>query len=137
MLYMLEKGTLLQGLQEQGHMYCMQEAPPNYIACRSSARRRVSFTDSFAGRREYILPVMLCEYRRRWYNIHDCSCKLSSTKSESETLVYALLDNQSSHTFVVQEVCKSLQALMGPVKLKTFHYDGEGFHCGESKSQWP
>ncbi len=43
---------------------------------------------------------------------------LSSTKSESETLVHALLDNQSSHTFVVQEVCESLQALMGPVKLK-------------------
>ncbi|KAL0154219.1 hypothetical protein M9458_050473 [Cirrhinus mrigala] len=43
---------------------------------------------------------------------------LSSSNSESELLVYALLDTQSSHTFVDQEVCESLQALMEPVKLK-------------------
>lgn len=43
---------------------------------------------------------------------------LSSSNSESEVCVYALLDTQSSHTFVKQEVCESLQASMKPVKLK-------------------
>ncbi|XP_039547080.1 uncharacterized protein LOC120492862 [Pimephales promelas] len=43
---------------------------------------------------------------------------LSLSNSESEVCVYALLDTQSSHTFVDQEVCESLQALMEPVKLK-------------------
>ncbi|CAI5660104.1 unnamed protein product [Oreochromis niloticus] len=37
---------------------------------------------------------------------------------DTETLVYALLDTQSSHTFVDQEVCEKLQATMEPVKLK-------------------
>ena len=36
----------------------------------------------------------------------------------NETLAYALLDTQSSHTFVDQEVCEKLQAAMEPVKLK-------------------
>ena len=36
----------------------------------------------------------------------------------NETLTYALLDTQSSHTFVDQEVCEKLQAAMEPVKLK-------------------
>lgn len=43
---------------------------------------------------------------------------LSSSNSESEVCVYALLDTQSSHTFVKREVCESLQASMEPVKLK-------------------
>lgn len=37
---------------------------------------------------------------------------------DNETLVYALLDTQSSHTFVDQEVCEKLQAATQPVKLK-------------------
>lgn len=37
---------------------------------------------------------------------------------DDETLAYALLDTQSSHTFVDQEVCEKLQAAMEPVKLK-------------------
>ncbi|XP_026136037.1 uncharacterized protein LOC113113774 [Carassius auratus] len=41
-----------------------------------------------------------------------------SSGSESEILVYALLDTQSSHTFIDQEVCESLRASMEPVKLK-------------------
>lgn len=36
----------------------------------------------------------------------------------TETLVYALLDMQSTHTFVDQEVCEKLQAAKEPVKLK-------------------
>ena len=36
----------------------------------------------------------------------------------NETLAYALLDTQSSHTFVDQELCEKLQAAMEPVKLK-------------------
>ncbi|XP_048041384.1 uncharacterized protein LOC125265300 [Megalobrama amblycephala] len=43
---------------------------------------------------------------------------VSSSNSETEFCVYALLDTQSSHTFVNQEVCESLQASMEPVKLK-------------------
>lgn len=37
---------------------------------------------------------------------------------DSETLVYALLDTQSTHTFVDQEVCEHLQVASEPVKLK-------------------
>jgi len=43
---------------------------------------------------------------------------------DNETLAYALLDTQSSHTFVDQEVCEKLQVPMEPVKL----------NCGKSKS---
>ncbi|XP_073732301.1 uncharacterized protein [Misgurnus anguillicaudatus] len=43
---------------------------------------------------------------------------LSSHNTESETLVYALLDTQSSHTFVDQEICEGLHALKEPVKLR-------------------
>ncbi|XP_067301419.1 uncharacterized protein [Pseudorasbora parva] len=43
---------------------------------------------------------------------------LSLSNSKSEVCVYALLDTQSSHTFVDQEVCESLQASMEPVKLR-------------------
>ena len=42
----------------------------------------------------------------------------SPNTNDAETLVYALLDTQSSHTFVDQEVCERLQAVMEPVKLK-------------------
>ncbi|XP_051939800.1 uncharacterized protein LOC127612976 [Hippocampus zosterae] len=37
---------------------------------------------------------------------------------ETETLAYALLDTQSSHTFVDQELCAKLKVDMDPVKLK-------------------
>ncbi|KAK7882990.1 hypothetical protein WMY93_029164 [Mugilogobius chulae] len=37
---------------------------------------------------------------------------------DSETLVYALLDAQSTHTFVDQEVCEKLQVASEPVQLK-------------------
>lgn len=44
---------------------------------------------------------------------------LSSVRiPETETLVYALLDTQSSTTFVDQEVCKKMGAGLEPVKLK-------------------
>lgn len=44
---------------------------------------------------------------------------ISATNApEAETLVYALLDTQSTHTFVDQEVCEKLQAVSEPVKLK-------------------
>ena len=44
---------------------------------------------------------------------------ISATNApDTETLAYALLDTQSSHTFVDQEVCEKLQAAMEPVKLK-------------------
>lgn len=44
---------------------------------------------------------------------------ISASKTpDKETLVYALLDTQSSHTFVDQEVCEQLQAAKVPVKLK-------------------
>src|SRR4029434_2894412 len=42
---------------------------------------------------------------------------LSSPNTESEILVYALLDTQSSHTFVDQEMCEKLHAETEPVKL--------------------
>ncbi|XP_051803238.1 uncharacterized protein LOC127533647 [Acanthochromis polyacanthus] len=41
-----------------------------------------------------------------------------ATTSETETLVYALLDTQSSNTFVDQQICKKLGAGLEPVKLK-------------------
>ena len=41
----------------------------------------------------------------------------SPSTSTSETLVYALLDTQSSHTFADQEVGRELQEKMEPVKL--------------------
>lgn len=41
----------------------------------------------------------------------------SHENPDSETLAYALLDTQSSHTFVDQELCGRLQASMEPVKL--------------------
>lgn len=40
------------------------------------------------------------------------------TAPEKETLVYALLDTQSSNTFVDQEVCEEMGASLEPVKLK-------------------
>lgn len=40
----------------------------------------------------------------------------SSIKPEKETLVYALLDTQSSHTFVDQEICKRSGASFETVK---------------------
>lgn len=43
---------------------------------------------------------------------------LSSPNTESEILVYALLDTQSSHTFVDREVCERLQIEREPVRLK-------------------
>nr|XP_015830265.2 uncharacterized protein LOC107395402 [Nothobranchius furzeri] len=43
---------------------------------------------------------------------------LSSSTNRPETLVYALLDTQSSNTFIDQNVCEKLQARTGPVKLK-------------------
>ncbi|KAI3358854.1 hypothetical protein L3Q82_015246, partial [Scortum barcoo] len=44
---------------------------------------------------------------------------ISSTSTpEKETLVYALLDTQSSSTFVDQEVCEKMGAGLEPVKLK-------------------
>ena len=43
---------------------------------------------------------------------------LSSPNTESEILVYALLDTQSSHTFVDQEMCEKLHAETEPVKLR-------------------
>ncbi|XP_060759736.1 uncharacterized protein LOC132870171 [Neoarius graeffei] len=44
---------------------------------------------------------------------------ISSTSApEKETLVYALLDTQSSSTFVDQEVCEKMGAGLEPVKLK-------------------
>ncbi|KAL6480076.1 hypothetical protein MHYP_G00111090 [Metynnis hypsauchen] len=41
-----------------------------------------------------------------------------SAPNTPETLAYALLDTQSSHTFVDQEVCEKLQVVMEPVRLK-------------------
>ncbi len=44
---------------------------------------------------------------------------ISSTSTpEKEILVYALLDTQSSNTFVDQEVCERIGAISEPVKLK-------------------
>ena len=43
----------------------------------------------------------------------------------NETLAYALLDTQSSHTFVDQELCEKLQAAMETVKLKLSTMMGE------------
>ncbi|XP_067380798.1 uncharacterized protein [Channa argus] len=42
----------------------------------------------------------------------------SAATPETETLVYALLDTQSSNTFVDQEVCENIGACSEPVKLK-------------------
>ena len=42
----------------------------------------------------------------------------SNTTPETESLVYALLDTQSSNTFVDQEVCQKMGAGLEPVKLK-------------------
>ncbi|KAJ8338703.1 hypothetical protein SKAU_G00354890 [Synaphobranchus kaupii] len=42
---------------------------------------------------------------------------ISSDTTESETLVYALLDTQSSNTFVDREVCERMGAVLEPVKL--------------------
>ncbi|KAI2646032.1 Retrotransposon-derived protein PEG10 [Labeo rohita] len=41
-----------------------------------------------------------------------------ATKDSPETLVYALLDTQSSNTFIDQDVCDKIQANTEPVKLK-------------------
>ncbi|KAL7835411.1 hypothetical protein SRHO_G00277580 [Serrasalmus rhombeus] len=41
-----------------------------------------------------------------------------SAPNAPETLAYALLDTQSSHTFVDQEVCEKLQVALEPVRLK-------------------
>ncbi|KAJ8369824.1 hypothetical protein SKAU_G00098520 [Synaphobranchus kaupii] len=43
---------------------------------------------------------------------------ISLDTTESETLVYALLDTQSSNTFVDREVCERMGAVLEPVKLK-------------------
>lgn len=44
---------------------------------------------------------------------------LSCAESDGhEVLVFALLDKQSSSTFIVQDVCEKIQALAEPVKLK-------------------
>ncbi|XP_049318702.1 uncharacterized protein LOC125780534 [Astyanax mexicanus] len=42
----------------------------------------------------------------------------TTTSPESETLAYALLDTQSSNTFVDKEVCEKMGADLEPVKLK-------------------
>ncbi|XP_056597979.1 uncharacterized protein LOC130433119 [Triplophysa dalaica] len=42
----------------------------------------------------------------------------SSTNPEKQILVYALLDTQSSNTFVDKEVCEEIGASLEPVKLK-------------------
>lgn len=42
----------------------------------------------------------------------------STTTTETETLVYAPLDTQSRNTFVDQEVCEKMGAVLEPVKLK-------------------
>ncbi|KAL6479864.1 hypothetical protein MHYP_G00108970 [Metynnis hypsauchen] len=42
----------------------------------------------------------------------------SATSPEAETLAYALLDTQSSNTFVDREVCEKMGAGLEPVKLK-------------------
>ena len=42
----------------------------------------------------------------------------STTTTEPEILVYALLDTQSSNTFVEKEVCERIGAVLEPVKLK-------------------
>ncbi len=93
-------------------MCCMQEAPPNSLhedrqprdespsqivlqAEESTSSLSCCVNTEEGGTTSMIVPV--------W---------LSSSNSESETLVYALLDTQSSHTFVVPEVCESLQALI-------------------------
>ncbi|KAL1268410.1 hypothetical protein QQF64_033773 [Cirrhinus molitorella] len=41
-----------------------------------------------------------------------------TTKDSPETLVYALLDTQSSNTFIDQDICDKIQANTEPVKLK-------------------
>lgn len=38
--------------------------------------------------------------------------------NQQETLVYALLDTQSSNTFIVQDICERIRAVTEPVKLK-------------------
>lgn len=43
---------------------------------------------------------------------------LSSSAKNQETLVYALLDTQSSNTFIDQDICEKIQASREPVKLK-------------------
>ena len=42
----------------------------------------------------------------------------SAANNSPETLVYALLDTQSSSTFIDQDICEKLQAHTEPVKLK-------------------
>ena len=56
----------------------------------------------------------------------------STSHPETETLVYALLDTQSSNIFLDQEVCVKTGAELESVK--AYQYNGKRFHCSEWES---
>lgn len=57
----------------------------------------------------------------------------STTTPETETLVYALLDTQSSSTFVDQRACGKLRVGLEPVKLKLTTLMGKDFFVQSDK----
>lgn len=56
----------------------------------------------------------------------------SPSTGNTEILVYALLDTQSSHTFADREVCEK----NGTCHVETLHNDGQRLHCDKSEGYW-
>lgn len=80
------------------------KAPPQSIsqAGESTSSLSCCVTGDEGGSTSMIVPV--------WIS--------ASSAPDSEILVYALLDTQSSHTFIDKEVCEKLKTPTEPVKLK-------------------